>query len=133
MKFIAFAKSRKWKRIAKAEYEKLDKRRFLPCRMQMIPGSPPIFDLDVHGLPPHEVLAGLKFALLGQAAEISIAELELSKRARDCMERLDIRTVGDLVIRTGRDLLKCPNVHLGTLEEVRERLAAKGFHLVGEG
>jgi DNA-directed RNA polymerase subunit alpha len=82
---------------------------------------------------PQEILAGLKFAVIGTAGEIPIDELNLSKRPKDCMDRLGIRTVGDLMIRTGRDLLGCPNFNQVSLDEVREKLAAKGFHLAGEG
>jgi len=61
-----------------------------------------------------------------------ISELNLSVRARKCMIRLGINTVGDLLRRTGDDLLDCKNFGVTSLNEVREKLAAHGLKLRGE-
>ena len=61
-----------------------------------------------------------------------IAELNLSVRARKCMIRLAINTLGDLVRRTGDDLLECKNFGVTSLNEVREKLTALGLKLRGE-
>lgn len=61
-----------------------------------------------------------------------IAELSLSVRARKCMIRLGINTVGELVRRTGDDLLECKNFGVTSLNEVREKLTLQGLKLRGE-
>lgn len=61
-----------------------------------------------------------------------IAELNLSVRARKCMIRLAINTLGDLVRRTGDDLLECKNFGVTSLNEVREKLTVLGIKLRGE-
>ncbi len=61
-----------------------------------------------------------------------IAELSLSVRARKCMIRLGITTIGELLRRTGDDLLECKNFGVTSLNEVREKLAGLGLKLRGE-
>lgn len=62
----------------------------------------------------------------------SIAELNLSVRARKCMIRLGINTLGELLRKTGDDLLECKNFGVTSLNEVREKLALQGLKLRGE-
>jgi DNA-directed RNA polymerase subunit alpha len=61
-----------------------------------------------------------------------ISDLGLSVRARKCMTKLDINTVGDLIQRTGDELLECKNFGVTSLNEVREKLDALGLKLRGE-
>ncbi len=61
-----------------------------------------------------------------------IAELNLSVRARKCMIRLAINTLGDLVRRTGDDLLECKNFGVTSLNEVREKLTVLSLKLRGD-
>lgn len=61
-----------------------------------------------------------------------ISELNLSVRARKCMVRLQINTIGELVRRTGDDLLECKNFGVTSLTEVREKLTLKGIKLRGD-
>lgn len=61
-----------------------------------------------------------------------ISELNLSVRARKCMTRLAINTLGDLVRRTGDDLLECKNFGVTSLNEVREKLTLISLTLRGE-
>jgi DNA-directed RNA polymerase subunit alpha len=61
-----------------------------------------------------------------------IADLQLSVRARKCMVRLGISTIAELVRRTGDDLLECKNFGVTSLNEVREKLTAKGMKLRGD-
>jgi len=61
-----------------------------------------------------------------------IADLNLSVRARKCMIRLGLNTVGDLVRRTGDDLLECKNFGVTSLNEVREKLTQHGLKLRGD-
>jgi DNA-directed RNA polymerase subunit alpha len=61
-----------------------------------------------------------------------IADLNLSVRARKCMVRLGLSTVGELVRRTGDDLLECKNFGVTSLNEVREKLTLHGLKLRGD-
>jgi len=58
-----------------------------------------------------------------------IAELELSVRARRCMERLGIETVEQLISRSERDLLACKNFGQTSMSEIKQTLAALGISL----
>lgn len=61
-----------------------------------------------------------------------IADLSLSVRARKCMVRLGVTTVGELVRRTGDELLECKNFGVTSLNEVREKLTTHGLKLRGD-
>ncbi len=61
-----------------------------------------------------------------------ISDLNLSVRARKCMIRLGINTIGELVRRTGDDLLECKNFGVTSLNEVREKLTVHGLKLRGD-
>jgi DNA-directed RNA polymerase subunit alpha len=61
-----------------------------------------------------------------------IGDLNLSVRARKCMARLTMNTIGDLLRKTGDDLLECKNFGVTSLNEVREKLAELGLKLRGE-
>jgi DNA-directed RNA polymerase subunit alpha len=61
-----------------------------------------------------------------------IADLSLSVRARKCMIRLGINTIGDLLRRTGDDLLECKNFGVTSLNEVRDKLTAHSLKLRGD-
>jgi DNA-directed RNA polymerase subunit alpha len=61
-----------------------------------------------------------------------ISELNLSVRARKCMVRLGISTIGELVRRTGDDLLECKNFGVTSLNEVREKLTLQNLKLRGD-
>ena len=58
-----------------------------------------------------------------------IADLNLSVRARKCMTKLNINTIGDILNRTGDDLLECKNFGVTLLNEVREKLTAMNLKL----
>ena len=61
-----------------------------------------------------------------------IGDLNLSVRARKCMTKLGINTLGDLISRTGDDLLECKNFGVTSLNEVRERLNDMNLKLKNE-
>jgi DNA-directed RNA polymerase subunit alpha len=61
-----------------------------------------------------------------------IADLALSVRARKCMIRLGISTIGELVRHTGDELLECKNFGVTSLNEVREKLTVHGLKLRGD-
>jgi DNA-directed RNA polymerase subunit alpha len=60
---------------------------------------------------------------------LSLAELELSVRATNCLESEGITTVRDLVIRTDEELLEVRNFGETTLREVKAKLAERGLAL----
>jgi len=60
---------------------------------------------------------------------MSLAELELSVRASNCLESENITTVRDLVSRTETQLLEVRNFGETTLQEVKEKLADIGLRL----
>jgi len=61
-----------------------------------------------------------------------IADLALSVRARKCMIRLGISTLGELIRHTGDELLECKNFGVTSLNEVREKLSVHGLKLRGD-
>jgi DNA-directed RNA polymerase subunit alpha len=61
-----------------------------------------------------------------------ISDLNLSVRARKCMIRLGLNTIGELVRRTGDDLLECKNFGVTSLNEVREKLTQSNLKLRGD-
>jgi DNA-directed RNA polymerase subunit alpha len=61
-----------------------------------------------------------------------VAELNLSVRARKCMNRLGINTLSELVQRTADELLESKNFGMTSLTEVREKLRQFGLTLRGD-
>lgn len=78
--------------------------------------------IDVESMSPDEQ------ALL----ERPISDLNLSVRARKCMARLGLNTIGQLIRKTGDDLLECKNFGVTSLTEVREKLTQFGIKLRGD-
>jgi DNA-directed RNA polymerase subunit alpha len=58
-----------------------------------------------------------------------IGDLNLSVRARKCMSKLNIQSVGDLLKHTGDELLECKNFGVTSLTEVREKLTIMNLKL----
>ena len=61
-----------------------------------------------------------------------VSELNLSVRARKCMNRLSITTFGELVSRTSEELLEAKNFGITSLQEVKEKLTQHGLKLRGD-
>ncbi len=61
-----------------------------------------------------------------------VSDLNLSVRARKCMNRLGINSLGELVQRTADELLESKNFGVTSLAEVREKLATYGLTLRGD-
>lgn len=66
---------------------------------------------------------------LERKLNMSLAELELSVRATNCLESEGITTVRDLVIRNDEELLEVRNFGETTLKEVKIKLAERGLAL----
>ena len=61
-----------------------------------------------------------------------IEELELGVRSYNCLKRVGIETIGDLVTKTETELAGIPNFGKKSVEEVKETLAAHGLTLRGD-
>ena len=66
---------------------------------------------------------------LERKLNMSLAELELSVRATNCLESEGIATVRDLVFRTEEELLEVRNFGETTLKEVNQKLGERGLGL----
>ncbi len=88
-------------------------------------------------MPPNNGLQGMAEATgyspldleLEEKLGRSLAELNLSVRATNCLESEGINTVRDLVGRTDDQLLQVRNFGETTLQEVKDRLLAIGLQL----
>jgi len=58
-----------------------------------------------------------------------VEELNLSVRSRKCLQKLNIRTIGDLVRRTDAELLGCKNFGVTSLNEIKKVLEQYGLSL----
>jgi DNA-directed RNA polymerase subunit alpha len=61
-----------------------------------------------------------------------VSDLNLSVRARKCMNRLGITTLGDLCQRTSDELLEAKNFGVTSLNEVKEKLTQYNLKLRGD-
>lgn len=61
-----------------------------------------------------------------------VSDLNLSVRARKCMNRLNLTTLGDLCQRTADELLEAKNFGQTSLTEVREKLRQYNLKLRGD-
>jgi DNA-directed RNA polymerase subunit alpha len=77
---------------------------------------------------PQQPLSEEEQAILSK----SVSELNLSVRARKCMNRLGIASLGDLVQHTADQLLESKNFGMTSLSEVREKISQYGLTLRGD-
>jgi DNA-directed RNA polymerase subunit alpha len=61
--------------------------------------------------------------------DIPVTDFELSVRARNCLKKMNIRTLGDLVRTTEPQLLAYKNFGETSLKEIKDMLTAKGLRL----
>ncbi len=87
------------------------------------PGAQP----ELRYRPPQQ-LSEQEQAILNK----SVSDLNLSVRARKCMNRLGINTLGELVQRSPDELLESKNFGQTSLNEVRDKLGQYGLRLRGE-
>ena len=76
--------------------------------------------------------AGLEPALAHGMENFPIEELELGVRSYNCLKRVGIETIGDLVVKTENELAAIPNFGKKSIEEVKETLGTHGLTLRGE-
>jgi DNA-directed RNA polymerase subunit alpha len=70
-------------------------------------------------------------SLAGGMENFPIEELELGVRSYNCLKRVGIETIGDLVTKTESELAAIPNFGKKSIEEVKETLAQHGLNLRG--
>lgn len=59
----------------------------------------------------------------------SVTDFELSARARNCLKKMNIKSLGDLLRTTEADLLSYKNFGETSLDEIKEMLTKKGLRL----
>jgi DNA-directed RNA polymerase subunit alpha len=91
--------------------------------------SEPGPEIGVESAPDLVVDGGPVDHELERKLNMSLAELELSVRATNCLESEGITTVRDLVIRTDEELLEVRNFGETTLKEVKIKLEERNMHL----
>jgi DNA-directed RNA polymerase subunit alpha len=79
-----------------------------------------------------EGVGGAEPALAHGMENFPIEELELGVRSYNCLKRVGIETIGDLVTKTETELAAIPNFGKKSIEEVKETLQAHGLNLRGE-
>ncbi len=77
---------------------------------------------------PYELDTGDDQGLLNRP----VTDLNLSVRARKCLNRKNIKTIGELVRMTQEELLDCKNFGVTSLNEIREKLQNFNLKLRGE-
>ncbi|MBK6941111.1 MAG: RNA polymerase subunit alpha domain protein [Planctomycetes bacterium] len=64
-----------------------------------------------------------------QILKIPVTDFELSVRSRNCLARMNIRSLGDLIRKTEAELLSFKNFGETSLNEIKEILRSKGLRL----
>lgn len=59
----------------------------------------------------------------------SVEELELSVRSSNCLKAANLKTIGELVIRSDQEMLKYRNFGKKSLNEIKEKLSEMGLSL----
>jgi DNA-directed RNA polymerase subunit alpha len=82
--------------------------------------------------PPTADGGGQDVSLAHGMENFPIEELELGVRSYNCLKRVGIETIGDLVTKTENELASIPNFGKKSIEEVKETLAQHGLRLRGD-
>jgi DNA-directed RNA polymerase subunit alpha len=64
-----------------------------------------------------------------QVLEIPLTDFELSVRSRNCLKKMNLKTLGDLLKTTEQELLSYKNFGETSLNEIKALLAQKGLRL----
>ena len=75
---------------------------------------------------------GAEISLAHGMENFPIEELELGVRSYNCLKRVGIETIGDLVTKSENELAAIPNFGKKSIEEVKETLATHGLTLRGD-
>jgi DNA-directed RNA polymerase subunit alpha len=111
--------------MALVEAAKILRKHLNPFVQYAEPGAEmPIDNVEIGGTPTANVDTELERKL-----NMSLAELDLSVRATNCLESEGITTVKDLVMRSDEELLEVRNFGETTLKEVKAKLQERGLSL----
>ncbi len=69
------------------------------------------------------------FSRFSQVLEIPVTDFELSVRSRNCLKKMNVKTLGDLTRINEQQLLSSKNFGETSLEEIKEMMASKGLRL----
>ncbi len=83
--------------------------------------------LETRGEQVEEVAAPEVDPRLAEMLSKPIEELDLSVRSANCLKNANIRTLGDLVQRTEREMLSTKNFGRKSLDEIKDVLASLGL------
>ena len=61
--------------------------------------------------------------------DLSIEDLDLSERPRNCLKRAHVNTIGELLLRSDEDLLNITNFGQKSLDEIKQKLDERGLSL----
>jgi DNA-directed RNA polymerase subunit alpha len=111
--------------LALVEGAKILRKHLNPFIQYAEPGPEMALDERADGVPATETIDHD----LERKLNMSLAELELSVRATNCLESEGITTVRDLVNRTDDELLEVRNFGETTLKEVKAKLSDRGLSL----
>jgi DNA-directed RNA polymerase subunit alpha len=90
-------------------------------------------DLDrIEGFGEAAVETQAEPALAHGMENFPIEELELGVRSYNCLKRVGIETIGDLVTKSENELAAIPNFGKKSIEEVKETLSQHGLTLRGD-
>ena len=64
-----------------------------------------------------------------QVLEIPVTDFELSVRSRNCLKKMNIRNLGDLIRHSEQELLSYKNFGETSLQEIKDMLASKNLKL----
>lgn len=67
-----------------------------------------------------------------QVLKIPVTDFELSVRSRNCLSKMNILTLGDLIMKSEQELLSYKNFGETSLKEIKDMLTQKGLRL-GQG
>jgi DNA-directed RNA polymerase subunit alpha len=76
-------------------------------------------------IPDHAVIADEDEGLRNKPVD----DLQLSVRARKCLQKLNLRTIGELTHKTEAELLGCKNFGVTSLNEIKKSLMSLGLSL----
>jgi DNA-directed RNA polymerase subunit alpha len=111
--------------MALVEAAKILRKHLNPFVQYAEPGAEmPIDNVEIGGAPASNIDQELERKL-----NMSLAELDLSVRATNCLESEGITTVRDLVMRSDEELLEVRNFGETTLKEVKIKLQERGLVL----
>ena len=76
-------------------------------------------------IPDHAITADEDEGLRNKPVD----DLQLSVRARKCLQKLNLRSIGELTHKTEAELLGCKNFGVTSLNEIKKALQGLGLSL----